>query len=639
LNYSKNGGRLDLRKIKGIGERQAERIISSFGSEKEFLEAVQNYEVDRITSIDGVSQKKAIYIVNTILGNPSKEFLKTDQAVQIYKDIIDRILGFANTKYSENRILLMNPLQNEQCIRDSIEFVMNAKNDVSHLPLDNIKSLLKKVDSMEEPKPKYDPSNALLVETQHDYNHLLEIGLNRYCPIITYDELENPEDFEFIVYVYSEGVMEFESQNIAMINNSADPYEIVPEVVLAYFKNNYDVMNNTLKIKEILGRRTILRDVIDILDSLESQDLDETIFYDTVESAKNKADNKLKEAIEKIDLKGDEVLDLLNEGMPKKIQKIFDDVISDAKKEVREKTGVSFDPFIQKYPIEIDNNEVERIKKQEMAKKYVYAYEENVEAAKSLSKMKAIVEEEIHEILQFDYEFTLGCFAHFYDLYPPEIGNGFHFHGGIHLDLALEHSKEIQRIDYVLESPDNVVLLTGANSGGKTTLLETIAQISIMSQMGLPVCANKACVKLVDELYFFSKKRSLDAGAFESFLRTFMPIVIRETDKLILLDELEAITELEAAVKIISSFMDFIRDSNSFTVIVTHMAREILKYTDVRVDGIEATGLDENYNLIVDRTPRMNYFARSTPELILRRMYEKSDTKLKDIYRQVLEKF
>jgi DNA mismatch repair protein MutS2 len=639
LNYSKNGGRLDLRKIKGIGERQAERIISSFGSEKEFLEAVQNYEVDRITSIDGVSQKKAIYIVNTILGNPSKEFLKTDQAVQIYKDIIDRILGFANTKYSENRILLMNPLQNEQCIRDSIEFVMNAKNDVSHLPLDNIKSLLKKVDSMEEPKPKYDPSNALLVETQHDYNHLLEIGLNRYCPIITYDELENPEDFEFIVYVYSEGVMEFESQNIAMINNSADPYEIVPEVVLAYFKNNYDVMNNTLKIKEILGRRTILRDVIDILDSLESQDLDETIFYDTVESAKNKADNKLKEAIEKIDLKGDEVLDLLNEGMPKKIQKIFDDVISDAKKEVREKTGVSFDPFIQKYPIEIDNNEVERIKKQEMAKKYVYAYEENVEAAKSLSKMKAIVEEEIHEILQFDYEFTLGCFAHFYDLYPPEIGNGFNFHGGIHLDLALEHSKEIQRIDYVLESPDNVVLLTGANSGGKTTLLETIAQISIMSQMGLPVCANKACVKLVDELYFFSKKRSLDAGAFESFLRTFMPIVIRETDKLILLDELEAITELEAAVKIISSFMDFIRDSNSFTVIVTHMAREILKYTDVRVDGIEATGLDENYNLIVDRTPRMNYFARSTPELILRRMYEKSDTKLKDIYRQVLEKF
>jgi DNA mismatch repair protein MutS2 len=630
---------LDLKKIKGIGELQAKRIISNFGSEKEFLKAVQNYEVDRITNIDGVSQKKAIHIINSILGNPSQEYLKTDQAEQIYNDIIERILVFANTKYSENRILLMSPLKNEKNIRDNIDFVMKAKNSVSQLPLDDIKTLLKKIDSMEDPKPKYDPSNAILVEAQEDYHQLIELGLNSYYPIITGNELENPEDFELIVYVYNEGLLEFESQNITMVNNSADSYEIVPDVVLSYYKKNYQIMENALKIKKILGRKSILGEIIDILDSLESHDLDETVFDETVKSAKNKADLKLKDAIEKIDLKGNEILDLLNEGMPKKIQIIFDEVITEARNEVRVKTGVSFDPFIQKYPVEIDNTEIERIKKQEMAKKYVNRFEENVKAAKTLSTMKKIVEEEIHEILIFDYEFTLGCFALDYDLNPPEITNGFSFQGGLHLNLALKNSPDIQRIDYTLESPHNVVLLTGANSGGKTTLLETIAQICIMSQIGLPVCANKARVKLVDEVYFFSKKRSLDAGAFESFLRTFMPIVIRDTDKLILLDELEAITELEAAVKIISSFMDFIGDSNSLAVIVTHMAREILKYTDVRVDGIEAKGLDENYNLIVDRTPRMDYFARSTPELILRRMYETSDDKLKNIYRQVLEKF
>ena len=69
------------------------------------------------------------------------------------------------------------------------------------------------------------------------------------------------------------------------------------------------------------------------------------------------------------------------------------------------------------------------------------------------------------------------------------------------------------------------------------------------------------------------------------------------------------------------------------------MAREILKYCDVRVDGIEAQGLDENYNLIVDRTPRIDYFAKSTPELILKRMYEKSEGKLKGIYGEMLDKF
>src|SRR5687768_9317561 len=40
----------------------------------------------------------------------------------------------------------------------------------------------------------------------------------------------------------------------------------------------------------------------------------------------------------------------------------------------------------------------------------------------------------------------------------------------------------------------------------------------------------------------------------------------------------------------------------------------------IRVDGIEATGLDDQWRLVVDRTPRMGHFARSTPELIVQRL-------------------
>jgi dsDNA-specific endonuclease/ATPase MutS2 len=69
------------------------------------------------------------------------------------------------------------------------------------------------------------------------------------------------------------------------------------------------------------------------------------------------------------------------------------------------------------------------------------------------------------------------------------------------------------------------------------------------------------------------------------------------------------------------------------------MAREIIKYAPVRVDGIEAKGLDEDYNLLVDRTPRMNYLARSTPELILKMIHSRSEGKLKEVYGKILEKF
>ena len=80
-------------------------------------------------------------------------------------------------------------------------------------------------------------------------------------------------------------------------------------------------------------------------------------------------------------------------------------------------------------------------------------------------------------------------------------------------------------------------------------------------------------------------------------------------------------------------------ETETIGIIVTHMAADIMKYTEIRVDGIEAKGLDENYNLIVDRTPKMNFLAKSTPELILKRIYEKSDDDLKAVYARILEKF
>jgi DNA mismatch repair protein MutS2 len=635
-----NDTTMDIRKIRGVGDRLYNKIMNHFGGEGEFLEAANNYEVDRIANIEGVSQRKAVEIVNIVLGNPSKEFLKTGTGYDIYQDILGKIFQFASTQHGKNRILLLSPGKNQENIKESIDFVMKMKEKLGKLPINEIKSSLKKIGSVSYPKPKYNPTHAILIESQEDYSRLIELELNRYHPIISGNEITNIDDFEFIIYLYSEGRIDLgDAANVAMVNSQSQDYEIVPETVLSFFKENYSLLSNILRIKELLGRKSNIKDVLNILDSIESRQFDETKFNSAVEDAKKKADLQLKEAIKNVDLKGEEILDLLNKDMPGKIQKIFDEVIKQARVEIKEDTGCSFDPFITKYPLEVDENELERVKKQEIAQKNVELFEDKVKAAAKLSELKNGVEEEIREIYQFDYEFALGCFAYYYDLYPPELGVGFCFKDGLHLDLALEDDEQIQRINYNLKSPDNVVLLTGANSGGKTTLLETLAQISIMAQMGLPVCARQTELELIDELYFFSKKRAMDAGAFESFLNTFMPIVTRDNNKLILLDELEAITELEAAVKIIASFLDYIKDSDSYAVIVTHMAREILKYSDVRVDGIEAQGLDRNYNLIVDRTPRIDYFARSTPELILRRMYEKSSGKLKEIYGEMLEKF
>ena len=634
-----------LQEIKGIGDKLSEKIIRSVGGEEELQKIIENVDVEKIIAIDGISQRKAISIMNQLLNNQNYNFIKSDRATEIYEDIINKILAYSNTSYSKNRILLLTPSKDIEKIKKQVKFVMEAKNQVSQMPIIKLRGLMKNLKELEEPKAEYDASKVILVENEEDNSYLTDLGLNQYYPILTASDSpllrEELMNYDLIFYVYSQGILDFEGMpNLVMINIEENDYEIVPEKTINFFLQNQDIFERVHEIQKIRNKESVLGQIIPIMDELNIVDKQDVDIDEVVNSLKYEMDEELEKSIKNIDLEGDEILNLLNNNFPPKISKIFDDIISKRKAIIKEKTGIDFDPYLRKYPIEIDEAEVERVKLERSSKKENDIFDIKKSAAIQLNAIKQKAIEEVEDVIRFDYEFTLGSFAYEYELTEPEFTSEIKLKGALHLDLSLQKdNKDIQKIDYELTEDENIALLTGANSGGKTTLLETLTQISIMAQMGLPVSAQHCEIKLFDEIYHFSKKRSLDAGAFESFLNVFIPIVTTKSEKLVLLDELEGITELEAAVKIISTFIDMIKESNSYGIIVTHMARELMNYTDVRVDGIEAKGLDENYNLIVDRTPKMNFLAKSTPELILKRIYEKSDDELKAVYARILEKF
>ena len=634
-----------LQEIKGIGDKISEKIIRSVGGEEELQKIIDEVDVERIINIDGISQRKAIQIMNQLLNNDNYEFMKSDRALEIYEDIINKILAYSNTSYSKNRILLLSPSKDENKIKKQVKFIMNAKKEVSQMPIIKLRGLMKNLKELEEPKAEYDASKVILVESEEDNSYLTDLGLNQYYPILTASDSpllkEELMNYDLIFYVYSQGILDFEGMpNLVMINIDENDYEIVPEKIINFFTQNQEIFEKVHEIQKIRNKESVLGEIIPIIDEINIIDKKEVDIDELVNALKYEMDEELEKSIKNIDLEGDEILNLLNNNFPPKISKIFDDIISKRKAIIKEKTGMDFDPYLRKYPIEIDEQEIERVKLERSSKKENDIFDIKKNAAIQLNSIKEKAIEEVKDAIKFDYEFSLGSFAYEYGLVEAEFSDEIKLKGALHLDLALKKENEnIQKIDYELTQKENVALLTGANSGGKTTLLETLTQISIMAQMGLPVSADECEIKLFDEIYHFSKKRSLDAGAFESFLNVFIPIVTTQSEKLVLLDELEGITELEAAVKIISTFIDMIKESNSYGIIVTHMARELMNYTDIRVDGIEAKGLDEDYNLIVDRTPKMNFLAKSTPELILKRIYEKSDDDLKAVYARILEKF
>ncbi len=108
----------------------------------------------------------------------------------------------------------------------------------------------------------------------------------------------------------------------------------------------------------------------------------------------------------------------------------------------------------------------------------------------------------------------------------------------------------------------------------------------------------------------------MSKGAFETLLTQMSEIQPGEKT-LILADEIEAVTEPGVAGEIIVSTAEYFIEKNCFLVIATHLGQEVkdLLPDKCRIDGIEARGLTENYELIVDHNPVLGKLANSTPEM------------------------
>ena len=69
-----------------------------------------------------------------------------------------------------------------------------------------------------------------------------------------------------------------------------------------------------------------------------------------------------------------------------------------------------------------------------------------------------------------------------------------------------------------------------------------------------------------------------------------------------------------------------------------HRGEGIAELGKVRIDGIEAKGLDDDLNLIVERQPSFCTIGRSTPELIVEKLFRKANGDEKRVYEAMLRR-
>jgi hypothetical protein len=230
---------------------------------------------------------------------------------------------------------------------------------------------------------------------------------------------------------------------------------------------------------------------------------------------------------------------------------------------------------------------------------------------------------------------SLALFAAEYDLVRPTlVDDGIAVRNARNLFVA----GEVQPVSYAVgthslagdagvasaDAPptgDRVSVLTGANSGGKTTLLETICAVALLASMGLPVPAEAAEVGAFDRIVFHRRHASFNAGVLESTLKSVVPPLVEDGRTLMLVDEFEAITEPGRAADLLNGLVTLTVDRGALGVYVTHLAEDLSPLPEAaRIDGIFAEGLTGDLELRVDYQPRFGTIGKSTPEFIVSRL-------------------
>jgi len=657
--------REELETIPGVGAKTAERLTELDDPEA----ALAAGDVATLARAPGISDGRAARIARAAIRDrhgDDGDFLATARAREIYEDALGLLQERAVTHYAEKRLETLYPSASESRIEEVRAFASEA---VEREPTPEVREALEGVEPLEAPRDVRVRDRCLATNDAETYSEAREA-----VPEMSVELVEDARGIADLARGYSTVVVldagftgvEVDGDVRVEPNALEDPVSVVPERTLAFFARNRDRLRAAAAVHRAAGIDAPC-DIETLDEALSRLNEDGTVAGDddlealedavsdldaAVSMAEGVANDHLREAIEERDvtIEGTDLLSLVERGagvdslLERELADEFAAAVEAARDRFVDTLGVEdYESLARQafgeeptFPVEHDERVVERLREELTAERDRRAARLKRDLADDLGEMRDPAEELVDAALELDVELTIARFAEDFDcVFPTFEGRGFEIEGGRSplLDVGFE---AVEPVDYGV---GGVALLSGVNSGGKTSTLDLVALVVVLGQMGLPVPAESVRLERFEALHYQAKTQgTLDAGAFESTLREFGSLVAGERTRLVLVDELESITEPGASAVIIAGILEALTESDSTAVFVSHLAGEIREAAavDVTVDGIEALGLEDG-ELQVNRSPVKDHLARSTPELIVEKLAEEGTDDV--FYRDLLEKF
>jgi len=551
-------------------------------------------------------EKNSYEFSNFIIENELSPFNKTKPSLKIknspfFTSDAKKIHTKTIHKISEKFIF-----SNTSCLWNYFQFTKSKEEILSRQNFfKNIKPFNNSV--LRELSPPFNwwrPPYSIIVVTEDEKTFMELKKLNIPCQLLSSpQDVKNLESYDIVQVINCstfDSALESFSQTI-FVNNIEDCYLERFLVNLSGWEKNINLLLDSNPPEKIRRLCTKLSPLFELFHQEKK-----VITPEDINVSLKKINELLFEKLKDFSFTGESLVKLLStKSLPQNIIKLIDECISSSK--------FSQELYSRSIPVEIDDELLETYIKN-CGTNINTALAENIyshnEIINSLPYLLHILEQ---ELLVFDFLSGISTYSTSCDSFPKISNN---------LDISSSKNmflEDAQPISFNLIDV-RCSILTGANSGGKTTLLEHLLQLYSLFQLGLPI-SGTASLPIFSEVYYFAKnKGSANRGAFETLLTQLSSI--SSSDALILADEIEAVTEPSIASKIISFSAEYFLSKNCFLVFSTHLGRDISKSLpkNCRIDGILAKGLNENNELIVDHCPVLNKLASSTPELIIERL-------------------
>ncbi|NYT19649.1 MAG: endonuclease MutS2, partial [Methanosarcinales archaeon] len=511
-------------------------------------------------------------------GVTMNDFLKTKEGVDIYERLLDIIKQFSHTKYAKDKLHVYIPYPESK--RDKIEEIRKATTgymENARIMGDNkdLLSLLSCIKTLEckHAIPRI-RDRAILTADSKQY----EIAKQIYGDLMDVQLVKGAGEFVDVARGYSHVIAADDKCMAFDLPEDIDPefmtdiqkvdmWHMVPELEIAFFAKNLGSLESTILMAQMLRSSGIsfvaeigddhledLKSKLSLIDAngdvkagsdpaidrlVRISDQVDGCVSEVISAANSTLDSCLEQS--KLTLSGQDMLKVMNgkleikDLLEKELYHSYNSVVKEAKERLASELSLekgelllleSFFPDEISHPLEVEQEHLYAFKQQianQVQRKKVQ-HKRNI--AKALSMYHYIAQKMVREALDFDVGFSIGCFAREFDLRIPELigGCGIAFEDATNLFIKTRHGSVVP-IDYSVgattRDPDGnqsgVVLLSGVNSGGKTSMLELVAQCIILAHMGFPTPAKYLEVGLTEGFYYFGKsKGTLDAGAFET---------------------------------------------------------------------------------------------------------------------------